>query len=385
MFSKYANIMVNVFEYGLIRKGFSMTELFDAIYVDPKDSNSNKRGLINALGDAAADYCFDKAELKEEHAKAYKKCMTSKDDMQNIAIACMAIQQGLSYGTDAGDVQKSVYKMLFDYKLEDDHCVERDERGCYKTHPRDGSLRFRCDSPDDCIYSKDRMTNFGYIFRIAIHALESISDGLDSNHVYNDNTNNGTKSNCTKNELLSKGLRLYESAQKKAFRHGASLENLYCLNYQMNKLARLSATLGNYCCVPKHLDAVGEYRNDGNVNCAKSGSLYLNRDPRMYVNDQFALFLEWLGDAKLTRSERSMVKQWKEAMLIECCEGYYLQAAWHYKEAASTKDYKYCLEQLTKYLRCVNAAIEIRGKQIVKTIKDMKESESMQTKKHPLL
>lgn len=60
--------------------------------------------------------------------------------------------------------------------------------------------------------------------------------------------------------------------------------------------------------------------------------------------------------------------QWKIDMLINCCEGYYQQASWYYKQTFLAPTQKERFFQFTKYLECVNAAIKLRSEQIVKEI-----------------
>lgn len=324
--------------------------------------------------DNPAKYCFDEAWLKAGHSGVYTRCLDEVDELQNIAIACMAIQQGCDYGTDAGPVQIDMYKRLFDIGIERDFCIEKDDAGKLRKH-RDGSLWYNC---NNCKYSKDRMTNFGYTLKLVNEILGAEdSDSIEDLAYY--------RANPSRTSFFES---VYADPDKGI---KDRLENakgeLRNLRHELNAFAKNSSTIGNYSCIPNELLSIGLC----GVNVAKGSvgaSLFVPGKSTLFyrVNDQFALFLEWLEKRaeSTTEKEETEIEMCNAAMLIkcdkeDCCETgcecrnpelYHKMAAQCYKEAFLERSHKGRIEKLTEYLKNVNAAIECRSMLMVEKIKE---------------
>lgn len=235
-----------------------MSELYDT-FINSADEASNLRGLVDNLEEDAANYCFDKAALEELHRQEYIQCMEAADDKEGIAIACMALEKGTEYGTDGGPVQNCMYDFLF----------------------KGSDIN---DRKDD--YSADRMTNFLYVFKMALRLLDNQSNTfvpcLPIGYT-----------GVTKESLFTVGFPKYKTLLEHEQSEDMSIANYF--DEELNRFAMNSSKLGNYCCIPKWV------RGLNGLNPLKGnyvGKLYVYGVPsgkaeefEYCVNDQFALFM----------------------------------------------------------------------------------------------
>lgn len=342
--------------------------------------NRSFERLKDGEKEQAADYCFGKEWLRwvrdqdngnftKEQKDIATQALRKRGANRKIAIACAAIQLAYEikdrdtdsrYFSDHGDVQVSMYDLLTMHGGNYKDCVPHK---CYTQGKNCG------------MYCKDLMTNFGYTFRMCIGLLENAKEGPIPVFQYQSSTRSSKECigdeasdrECPNSSLFSEALERYARDLQTVRSNGeVPLGELCELKEQMSEFALRSSTLGNFCCIPKSI-------KDKTCNPYKASGMKVlvsidDVEEERYVNDQFALFLEWLGEG-VDKKELEIIGQWKKDMLIDCCEGYYKQAAWYYKQAFISTTQKERIANFAEYLRCVNAAIEIRSGQIIKTIK----------------
>lgn len=276
--------------------------------------------------------------------------MPDYPSLGSAAIACASIEirkhksaPSREFATDASKVQKSTYKELGFHE----------SKGCFE-------------DANGKEYSADRMTNFGYTLKIAKNFLENHykTDAKDLAKLaaksYGGTTKPYYKSFFTEGYVWLNG---------KAVRHsekGELLSKINGLLEEINKFARNSSTLGNYCCIPKELSGLGlSGLNNIKGGCSTSFFVYDDHRNPFRTNDQFALFLAWLEENKKDRDD-DVLDAWKEAMLLtEDVVEHYKEATRSYMRAFTAEDEGTRIEQFTDYLENVNNAIELRSKHIV--------------------
>lgn len=334
----------------------------------------------------SSDYCFDKKWLEwleqvgllEQHFKEIHDGLYGEKGVRDsVAIACAAMEiaeqlgphgdkeiklefkksfervrkcsygvslhNATSYGADSGDVQKSLYAKLFSSGAE--------AQGCH-------------DCGGDCeLYSRDVMTNYGYAFKRAITVLEGRKISPEF---------------ALKGNACSFGNKTFFSVGYGSVYH-AAIEGIpndlsRALQDELRIFASRSSTLGNYCCVPKAMAERSSLNQAKGDVCSKEDQLFVSNSEKTAayrVNDQFALFLEWLKKNATRQKEKELIGSWKREMLFtdQVC-GYYLDAAQAYKASFEASTLEGRLDQFLAYLKSVNRAIEFRSKLIVEKVEE---------------
>ena len=260
----------------------------------------------------------------------------------------VAYANAIGYAYDGSHVLRSIYKTL----AERNNGISRDAGDEYVR----GDFRYR----------KDLMTNFGYVFNEVLAILKK-SERLSAPE------SSYAEDPYAFSAQFSRGYRDLLELEK-----DSSIVGVKRLIGQLERFARNSSKLGNYACIPF---AISGRRCNSYKASGMSVPIRIDGEKKnLCVNDQFALFLEWINENASCREKASVIAPWEKDMLIDCCEGYYKQAVWYYKQAFTSTTQRERIANFAEYLKCVNAAIEIRSEQIVKTIKNMKKRESTQTK-----
>ncbi len=325
------------------------------------DNAINK--LIDDLDEDVASYCCDEAGLKDESSSDYEKCMAEDKNLQSIAIASMAYERVIPYSTDEGPVQMSMFRRLLDAFVQKDFCIKKDIEGNLKRHTRgNNGLCFNC---ENCLYSKDRMTNYGYTIAILNGLLENMDADSITDLAWN--TARPSREGFFERKYLHKKKELRSKLK-------ANVDDLKSLQASLNMFASNSSKLGNYCCIPKELMGLG-LRGLNTIKGGVSTSffIYSKTGAAFRINDQFALFLEWIENNKQSQ-DKEMLNEWKEAMLIDGCSGYYREAASHYKRAFCAETPEERIAEFAYYLNNVNKAIETRSRNIFETLRDTEKS-----------
>lgn len=279
--------------------------------------------------------CLDAIGLKAQYPKDYKKCLRFDEGLQSIAIACMVHEKSLDCSSaDDGPIPNNLYEVLFN------------QRRSYE------QIR-------ETIASKDRMTNFGYVFKMAFALLEDTSKEGPGGRC-----NYGHWQTCgfSRQEFYVEGFMGFKEMIDDA---GNRAEQLKA---QLNAFAANSSRLGNYCCIPNELKSLGL----SGLNSLKGGvgSTLFVRDSRNMeyrMNDQFSLFVDWLDWQKgnFDESDSRLIAKWKEIMVLSGKSDRpiwrkYAKAAKVYKSCFRERDYEKRLSLFAEYLALVNEAIENR-------------------------
>lgn len=345
-----------------------------------------------------AGYCFDEAwiahlrneKLLGKYFPEIDEKLAGKSREDNdyaIAIACAAIEIGerldkckkdreaeliplkkdakchFGYASDNGPIQKEMYKQLFGGTC----------------------LGVKCFSTHCAFYSKDNMTNFYYVLKLAAAMLAPSKQKGFLNKTLED-----IRPDCDFSAIGPQPNHI------KKYREETCLSN-FCFDFtdELSKIdssvaeelrgtlhtfAKGSSQIGNYTCIPTEL---GSYDR---LNSRKSGTyvemLRVNQDGKeIWVNDQFALFAEWIEKEKardeVEETESSMIEEWKKDMLLNGVWDIYLAAAAKYKEIwtpaqedKSSPDElrEQRLKAFTEYLKLVNKAIEARSRAIAEKL-----------------
>lgn len=337
--------------------------------------------IAELIVDEASKYCFDEAWTSHlrtqgflaEYFPAINKTLDgATEENRSLAIACAATEIGerldkcskenepelialkrnpdcqFGYASDSGEVQRSVYGRLIS---QTDLCGR-----CRKNESKCG------------IYSKDLMTNFYYVLKMAVAFLNPeklkedgiISQGTHFEIIspYDDEGRRYRETKCYTNLLSAYIDGLSEAS--------ASDDVIKNVSTHMNRFAERSSWLGNYTCLIMEIGQEESLNNrKGNVVCP----LFLS-DNKTIINDQFALFAEWV-DENTTAEEQDMIDAWKKAMLLdgEVWE-LYRDAAEKYKSIweQEPKDPENRLAAFAAYLELVNSAIELRSERIVRAL-----------------
>lgn len=310
-----------------------------------------------------AEYCFDEAwishleangSLEEGFPEINDVIHRKGSKYRSIAVACAAFEiskrdesipdkpnSWLGYASDRGNVQKSMYDRLMS---EVNTC-----KSCESSKPKHEN------------YSEDLMTNFGYTFKIIFKLIKE----LDTSGVVDLGWNAYSGSSAPSySSFCSGGFRLFEEFVSEHYsKEGPKLMEA------LNTFARCSSMLGNYCCIPTQLDPIGV----SGLNIMKGGvgvSLFVYDDRRnkYRVNDQFALFVEWL-DENAAEEDQKTIERWKEKMLLEKTWGAYKEAASAYKNIFKRSTRAGRIGAICDYLFQVSEAIENRSREIVNELK----------------
>lgn len=263
------------------------------------------------------------------------------------------------YAADGGPVQNSMYELLASKKDNTEDC-----QGCADRY---------------ALFSRDAMTNFYYVLKIAIALLmpellcnRTFEQIVVSLPYYKLGPRDYRESLC-----LTKTYPAYLEAVENADK-GISRALIDKMQREINRFSRYASTLGNYTCLINKLNDLNS------LNKLKGTELHLNDGAR--INDQFALFCVWIDEycekrPKPKKAELDLIDAWKENMLFAGdIWNRYKDAALAYQAAFASRTHECRLALFTEYLRIVNHAIELRSEQIVKTIKGLKKGESAQTK-----
>lgn len=251
------------------------------------------------------------------------------------------------YAGDFGDVKRSMYAMRTEGNSEAGDCLV-----CEK------------DSPCD-IYSKDMMSNFFYVLKMAIAFVEpaflgkkysDIKPNTEFNHI---GYQFGAEEDC-----FHKVFFVYEAARKARSKElGPLFPVLIGLQEQLGEFAKRSSQIGNYGCI------INKLGRDKNLNQRKGNSLIRLRCPNGFVaNDQFALYTEWVEGHKLAGA--NLVKRWKRDMVLGDVWNIFLDASKQYQNVFYLKDPVARIAAFTSYLEMINSAIKKRSEQIVRAIAD---------------
>lgn len=314
----------------------------------------------------ASKYCFDEAWTSHlrtqgflaEYFPAINKTLDGvTEENRSLAIACAATEIGerldkcnkenepelialkrrpdcqFGYASDSGEVQRSVYGRL--------------------TSQTDLCGRCRKDESKCGIYSKDLMTNFYYVLKILLAILnpDLFAKGVKPSMNF---AKSGPQEYCKTccmhlcQAIINNDIYLRENT--------SNLINAAKTN------AMLSSTLGNYCCIPRRMK-----KWDGSLNVGKGINLSLDE---YWINDQFALFAEWV-DENTAAEEQDMIDVWKKAMMLDGeVWKLYRDAAEKYKSIweQEPKDPENRLAAFAAYLELVNSAIELRSERIVRAL-----------------
>lgn len=278
-------------------------------------------------------------EIVNEYSSTAVACAAFEISKRNKSIPD-ELDGWLEYASDKGDVQRNMYGRLTD---EVDTCktCKKDESECGK-------------------HSKDLMTNFGYTFRIIFRLIENL-DTLEivklGETAYSGRTKPVNASLCSSGFCSFKNLL-----------SGLSRNEKSCLLKNLGRFARCSSMLGNFCCIPSRLTLVNiSSLNIAKGNCRKG--LYVFADGKKYpVNDQFALFVEWL-DENAAEEDQKTIERWKEKMLLEKTWDAYKEAASAYKNIFKRSTRAGRIGAICDYLFQVSEAIENRSPEIVEKLK----------------
>lgn len=351
-----------------------------------------------------ADYCFDEAwliwldekfGLQNFAPKGYRseyialaemlktpEYSASTVDDYHVRIACAAIEIGMrlkkckseraimrldkklsegpnsksrKYAADSGPVQNEIYAKLLE--LNDD--IQSDE---LKNVSHEG-------------YSADMMSNFFYVLKMAIAFVEPVLLGKTYADIKPNTEFNGIGNQYgIEKECFHRVFPLYEVALKARGKElGPLFPALLRLQAQLGEFAKCSSQIGNYGYI------LNELGNDKDLNRRKGNARKRLRCSNGFVvNDQFALYAEWIEGHK--SAGVNQIRQWKKGMVLEGVWDFFLDASEQYQIIFYARDPLTRIVAFASYLEMINAAIKKRSKQIMKAIREPGESESAQAK-----
>ncbi len=306
--------------------------------------NQNIKALLGNDGDPAS-YCCDEAWYSKEFPEDYESVGTPSSHCKYIEMACKAIENGAEYGTAEGPLQREMYEMLF---------------------AAAGSTK----EERELLRSKDRMTNFGYTFKIVLKVMRK----LDSADIVDLGWSSFGQSKPPYSSFHSKG---FDDFQREFIEPLAEMPNSRKDDTwqkaieELNDFARHSSTLGNYCCMPSGLPSLEITRLNSLKGGIGTNPFVLDGKSQYRINDQFALFTEWVDarEEQLSENDRSLIRTWKRVMLLENMWGTYREAASVYKDMFRETNRTTRLDAMRTYLSLVNKAIKDRGDEMVRRLK----------------